>query len=173
MEKLYSIPPNWAKHPITRHPSGVQSRALFANGRPASKTRFIVLLLVLVFSALAARAQDTTRTAIGVENEKTGTKAWYVAGDKMSSTIEGFTTEMSYNRGQQARFKIKTASPFKIKIFRLGYYKETGGCLKDSIVVDTIRTQPTCVTGSDGLVDCGNWCVSARWNIPSNAVSGV
>jgi hypothetical protein len=34
--------------------------------------------------------------------------------------------------------------------------------------------QPACQTDSNtGLVDCGNWGVSASWTVPSDAVSGV
>ncbi len=36
------------------------------------------------------------------------------------------------------------------------------------------QTQPACLTdSSNGLIDCGNWAVSASWTVPSNAVSGV
>ncbi len=36
------------------------------------------------------------------------------------------------------------------------------------------QTQPACQTDSStGLIDCGNWSVSASWTVPSTAVSGV
>ena len=36
------------------------------------------------------------------------------------------------------------------------------------------NSQPACNTNTaTGLVDCGNWGVSATWNVPSTAVSGV
>ena len=36
------------------------------------------------------------------------------------------------------------------------------------------QTQPACTTtSSTGLVECGNWGVSASWTVPSNAVSGL
>ena len=36
------------------------------------------------------------------------------------------------------------------------------------------QTQPECLhEPSTGLIDCGNWGVSAQWTVPSNAVSGV
>ena len=36
------------------------------------------------------------------------------------------------------------------------------------------QTQPACQTfSSTGLIDCGNWSVSASWTVPSTAVSGV
>ena len=36
------------------------------------------------------------------------------------------------------------------------------------------QNQPACNTNTvTGLVDCGNWGVSATWNVPATAVSGV
>ena len=36
------------------------------------------------------------------------------------------------------------------------------------------QTQPACKTdATTGLIDCGNWAVSASWTVPSTAVSGV
>ena len=41
----------------------------------------------------------------------------------------------------------------------------------------TSTDQPTCLTDAaglnTGLVDCGNWSVSATWTVPANAVSGI
>src|SRR5262249_23952337 len=38
----------------------------------------------------------------------------------------------------------------------------------------TAQNQPACNTNTGtGLVDCGNWSVSATWNVPATAVSGV
>src|SRR5262249_56067461 len=62
--------------------------------------------------------------AIVCENQNTGAPAseWDVfgAGD---STIQGFATEISVNRGQTVRFKVKTdASAYQIATYRLAYY---------------------------------------------------
>ncbi len=39
------------------------------------------------------------------------------------------------------------------------------------------QSQPDCLNDSSnpptGLIDCGNWAVSASWTVPSNAVSGL
>ncbi len=37
------------------------------------------------------------------------------------------------------------------------------------------QTQPACLTDTHppGLIDCGNWAVSASWAVPSSAVSGL
>ena len=84
---------------------------------------------------------------------------------------------MSVNVGQTESFKINTPSTnYHIDILRLGYY---GGDGARKIVANMKPTaklpqnQPACMTDSStGLIDCGNWGVSASWTVPSNAVSG-
>ncbi len=85
---------------------------------------------------------------------------------------------MSVNVGQTESFKIKTeASAYHIDILRLGYYGGDGARLVAENVQPTAQlpqTQPECLHESTtGLIDCGNWGVSAQWSVPSNAVSGV
>src|SRR5690242_12285126 len=96
------------------------------------------------------------------------------AGD---STIQGFATDISVNAGQTINFKINTdASAYTINIYRMGYYKGSGARLVASIQpsVTLPQSQPACVTDSSTrLVDCGNWAVSASWQVPANAVSGI
>ena len=85
---------------------------------------------------------------------------------------------MSVNVGQTESFKIKTPSTnYHIDILRLGYYGGDGARKVASNIKPTAtlpQTQPACQTFSDtGLIDCGNWSVSASWTVPANAVSGV
>ncbi len=92
--------------------------------------------------------------------------------------IEGYATSMSVNVGQTESFKIKTnASSYHIEILRLGYYGGDGARLVAPEVKPSAtlpQKQPACLTSSaTGLIDCGNWGVSASWTVPSNAVSGV
>jgi hypothetical protein len=94
------------------------------------------------------------------------------------STIQGFATSMSVNVGATVSFKIKTpASSYHIDILRLGYYQGNGARkiaagIKPSATLP--QSQPACLTNSStGLIDCGNWGISASWTVPSNAVSGI
>jgi len=84
---------------------------------------------------------------------------------------------MSVNVGQTEYFKIKTSSTaYHIDILRIGYYGGNGARKITTITpsVSLPQSQPACLTqASTGLVDCGNWAVSASWAVPSNAVSGV
>jgi hypothetical protein len=93
-------------------------------------------------------------------------------------SIQGFASSMSVNAGQTINFKISTpASSYHIDILRLGYYGGDGARLVASNIKPTAtlpQKQPACLTSSStGLIDCGNWLVSASWTVPSTAVSGV
>jgi hypothetical protein len=96
------------------------------------------------------------------------------AGDPQ---IQGFATEISVNLGERIEFKVRTDSPaYRIDIYRLGYYGGMGarrvGTIKPSTQLP--QQQPECLTdGETRLYDCGNWAVSASWNVPADAVSGV
>ncbi len=86
---------------------------------------------------------------------------------------------MSVNVGDTVQFKIKTPSTnYHFDILRLGYYQGNGarkiaGGLKPSASLP--QSQPACLNDSTptGLIDCGNWGVSASWTVPTTAVSGV
>ena len=103
---------------------------------------------------------------------------WQVngAGDP---SIQGFATQMSLTPGQTESFKIKTtASSYHIDILRVGYYQGNGARKVVSNMQPTAtlpQSQPACTNDSaqTGLIDCGNWAVSASWTVPSDAVSGL
>ena len=103
---------------------------------------------------------------------------WQVSGAG-DSTIQGFATSMSVNVGQTECFKIKTpATSYHIDILRIGYYQGDGARKVVSNMLPTAtlpQTQPACVndTQPTGLIDCGNWAVSASWTVPTTAVSGL
>src|SRR6185295_12543761 len=91
--------------------------------------------------------------------------------------IQGFATDISVNRGQTVRFKIKTnSSNYRLDIYRLGYYGGLGARLITTVQPSATlpQTQPACLNqASTGLIDCGNWGESASWAVPSNATSGI
>jgi len=116
--------------------------------------------------------------AITAENCLTGNlpTEWDVdgAGDV---TIQGFATNISVNRGTTVQFKIDTnASAYTIDIYRMGYYGGRGARKITSITPSATlpQIQDDCVNqASTGLIDCGNWLVSASWPVPSTATSGI
>lgn len=119
-----------------------------------------------------------TPNKIALENMKQGNPVseWGIDGDGDPS-IQGFATQISTNVGQTVDFKIATDSThYRIDIYRLGYYGGDGARLVASIdnSLTSAQIQPhPIVDMSRGLIDCGNWSVSASWAIPDDAVSGV
>ena len=138
------------------------------------------LLLALVLGAVGpARAVAACANPVACENQLPGDPPsdWEVQGAGDSS-IQGFATSMSVNVGQTEYFKIDTPSTsYHIDILRLGYYGGDGARLIASDIKPTAtlpQTQPACLVQSGtGLIDCGNWSVSASWTVPTTAVSGV
>jgi hypothetical protein len=63
---------------------------------------------------------------------------------------------------------------YTIDIYRLGDYGGMGARKVDTIQHTGVQSQPTPLRDSTtGLVDAGNWSVSASWAVPADAVSGV
>jgi hypothetical protein len=138
-------------------------------------------LSMLAFGALRAQSAlaACTSNPIVCENQLPGDAPsdWQISGAG-DSTIQGFATSMSVNAGTTESFKIKTPSTkYHIDILRLGYYRGDGARKIVSNMLPTAtlpQTQPACNTdATTGLIDCGNWSVSASWAVPSTAVSGV
>jgi hypothetical protein len=166
---------------------------LFAHFRPGRVTSIRARLLSGALAATLlsaglpalARAQNdyfpcpSGPGQIACENSLPGDPQsdWQTSGNGDPS-IQGFATQMSVNVGQTISFKIDTpSSAYHIDILRIGYYGGDGA----RKIVSGLRpsaslpqSQPPCLTDpGTGLVDCGNWAVSASWTVPSDAVSGL
>ena len=132
-------------------------------------------LAVGVVAPAVAAPCDPGGNPIVCENSKPGNpeSEWEVQ-DEGDPGLQGFATKFSVNVGETEQFKVKTtATGYTIDIYRLGWYAGNGA-RKVASVTPTPRNQPSCMTdATTGLVDCGNWAVSASWAVPSTAVSGV
>ncbi len=159
-----------------------------SEGSTGHKRLALAGVLVLAASSVAATSASaqtfgcnpSAANDIACENSKTGTPSstWDIPnGGAGDSTIQGFATDISVNQGQNISFKINTtASAYTIDIYRIGYYGGTGARKIVSIApaAQFPQIQPPCLTDSTtNLADCGNWAVSASWQVPSNATSGV
>ncbi|MGZ6005649.1 MAG: N,N-dimethylformamidase beta subunit family domain-containing protein, partial [Candidatus Saccharimonadales bacterium] len=131
--------------------------------------------------SLALTATDpclTPANAIVAENCKPGNPSteWDVVGAGDLS-IQGFATDISVNRGQTVNFKIQTdAAAYRLDIYRIGYYGGNGARKITTVQPSAVlpQTQPTCLSDTTtGLIDCGNWAVSATWDVPVDATSGI
>ncbi len=143
--------------------------------------RLLWVALAVSFSMQPMLAQancSSPSNAIVAENCLPGNpeSEWRIneAGDP---GVQGFATDISVDAGQTVFFKVKTdATSYRIDIYRIGYYGGNGA-RKVATVLPTAtlpQSQPNCLTEpSTGLIDCGNWSVSASWAVPSTAVSGL
>lgn len=135
------------------------------------------LLPLTAPAAVAAGPCDPVVNLVACENSKTGSppSEWDIngAGD---DSIQGFSTEISVNAGQPIRFKVDTnASSYTIGIYRTGWYAGNGARKIADVTPSVFRqTQPACRSDvTTELYDCGTWAVSATWQVPATAVSGV
>jgi hypothetical protein len=144
---------------------------------------FLIPAAFLVMTAAAGKAYaagpcDPGGNLIACENAKQGSPS--TEWDKLSGggqTIEGYPAEFSVNAGETVHFKINTpARNYSIDIYRMGYYGGDGARKIATIVPSAglPQSQPSCLTdNATGLIDCGNWHVSASWPVPATAVSGI
>ncbi|WP_244484440.1 DUF4082 domain-containing protein [Mesorhizobium sp. Root552] len=115
--------------------------------------------------------------AIVLENQKQGSpeSEWMIG--VADSSIEGFSVQFSLNHGERVDFKIDTDSTnYRIDIYRLGYYGGNGATKVTTInkTLASAQVQPDPLFDPvRKLVDAGNWNVSASWDVPADAVSGI
>ena len=146
--------------------------------------RVLMGAVVLAAAVLMPSFDDSTPAVtaqcgpnpIVCENQLAGSPSsqWNVSGAG-SSSLQGFTTDISVNAGDTVRFKVDTtAASFDMDIYRMGYYGGMGARRVASLTGITGVNQPDCLyTASTGLIDCGNWTESVSWNVPATAVSGI
>jgi len=150
------------------------------------RTAIFISMLILAPALITAHAWASCTNpgnAIEAENCLTGTpqSTWDIGTPPNSGTgdssIQGFADNISVNVGQTINFKVNTnATSYHLDIYRMGYYQGNGARLVTTIQpsVSLPQNQPACLSNASlGLLDCGNWAVSASWTVPTTAVSGI
>jgi hypothetical protein len=93
------------------------------------------------------------------------------------TSIQGFATDISVNKGGTVQFKIQTgATNYHLDIYRMGYYGGSGARKQATVEValSQAQTQPACIDNRPtGSLDCSNWDPSTSWSVPTDAVSGI
>ena len=158
----------------------------FVTGTPGPRSccafrNLAMLLLTLLVPAVLAHSQcSNPANAIVAENCLRGNPSteWDTGpGSVGDLSIQGYATDISVNQGSTVYFKIDTpATAYTITIYRVGYYGGMGARKITTIApsAQLPQAQPACLTDSiTGLADCGNWGVSASWNVPATATSGI
>ncbi|MFE2480149.1 DUF4082 domain-containing protein [Streptomyces sp. NPDC059389] len=121
--------------------------------------------------------------AIVCENSKPGTPMSDWFSPSAYGDIKGFSAQMSVQAGETVQFKVQSSTPYRVSVYRLGHYGGDGARLM-STAAQAAQTYPanfapggnprSCTTkAATGLVDCGNWPVTATWTVPADAVSGL
>ena len=90
--------------------------------------------------------------------------------DTQAGTAVGFARNMSWEHGQTATFSISGPAS-AAEIYQMGTNGQNGQAVASLSVNNT--AQPACLKLPQGSADCGNWSVSASWNIPASAPSGL
>lgn len=118
--------------------------------------------------------------SIIVENKRTGSADWW---EPQSTSLDypnvmGFSTKFSYFPGETIEFKIDfnmdcDETLFELHIYRLGYYGGLGGRLIDTIPLKCMQQKPCYFEEYSRMVDCQNWKISAKYELPEFLPSGV
>ncbi len=159
-------------------------RARLSGNRAIGFVAAVALIGGLVISPLGTEVAHAAgpcgppvTSVIACENSLPGSTGWQVDGSG-ADDIQGYATQLSLNPGDTVKFKIDTdAHAYHLDIYRMGYYQGDGARMVASNVLPTAtlpQNQPPCLDDpTTGLIDCGDWGVSAQWTIPSTAVSGI
>lgn len=115
------------------------------------------------------------------ENAQPGTTNWQLTYAKFdakakyrSSLIEGYCNRTSVQAGDTLTFHVSTqpATPFRIEIYRLGYYQGLGGRHVQTLGPFEGKPQPTPPVGEKRLREC-RWEPCTGIGIPNEWPSGV
>ena len=129
------------------------------------------------YSSKAGQAGNDVRR----ENEKPGTRDWMLAKTAIDPTtkyrcpwIEGYCSHTSIGAGETLRFFVSTnpSSPFRIDLYRLGFYGGAGGRQVASLGTFHGTVQPDPPIGEMRLREC-QWESCVELKIPSDWLSGV
>ena len=132
-------------------------------------------------SGLEAATPSGRSSAVQIENQRPGTTDWQLTYTRIapktryrSPSIEGYASRASVKSGQTLDLMVSTnpAGPFKIDIYRLGYYGGTGGrhMLSRGPFEGIVQEDPP--VGDQRLRAC-QWQPSTTLPIPSDWPSGV
>lgn len=139
------------------------------------------LLAAAAAASLPSVASAAKPNLIQEENAKPGTTDWQLTYAKFdakakyrSSLIEGYCNRTSVTAGDILSFQVSTqpATPFRIEIYRLGYYQGLGGRHIQTFGPFAGKPQETPPVGVKRLREC-KWDPCVGIAIPNDWPSGV
>lgn len=149
------------------------SRYGITNGRPTAVTS--TWYGVDIIAPTGDGSFDPTFGAtIEEENAKEGAMGadYTIAGAGDTSNL-GFTRQFSVNAGETIDFSCHGDGVI-IDIYRIGYYDGLGW-RKVAELENTATSQPdpSIIPDSNNGVECSNWSITASWEVPADALSGL
>lgn len=126
-------------------------------------------------------ARALTRNAIQRENAESGSDGWqfWRAGDQSADDgagqIKGYASATSVDHGETITFHVSVApaQPYRIEIYRIGWYDGAGGRLLVTLGDLAGTPQPACpVDPVTGMIAC-DWAPSADVRVPESWTTGV
>ncbi len=132
-------------------------------------------------SAMRGWGAERNSEIIRVENANPGSDDWQLTRVRLDSptgtrspAIEGYCRRQSAKAGESVEICVSTnpPQPFRIEIFRTGYYGGKGARLMADLGTFAGETQPTPTPGEKNLHEC-RWKPATTLKIPADWTSGV
>ncbi|HUL51591.1 MAG TPA: N,N-dimethylformamidase beta subunit family domain-containing protein [Candidatus Nitrosotalea sp.] len=129
----------------------------------------------------AAKTPSHKNDLIRRENEKPGTRDWLLTNTRIDPAtkyrcpwIEGYCSLSSVRAGETISFFVSTnpPSPFRIDVYRMGFYGGAGGRQVSSLGPFKGAVQPDPPVGQNRVREC-RWEPCATIRIPRDWLSGV
>ncbi|HRF01359.1 MAG TPA: hypothetical protein PLI18_12625 [Pirellulaceae bacterium] len=152
---------------------------------PARSSMLAMLLGCFAATGIEATGRETGETSerespIVVENRREGARDWQLtrvrhdAPGFRSPWIEGYCSKQSVAAGERLEVKVSTDPPvpYRVEIFRMGYYGGRGARQVDSLGPFQGKTQPVPESDETRLHEC-RWETSFELTIPDTWLSGV
>ncbi|MBW4612840.1 MAG: DUF4082 domain-containing protein [Desmonostoc vinosum HA7617-LM4] len=164
--------------------SGQASTTLTIGSIPAGPSSTIVVTATApgignTSFSITALPPAGSENPIVLENSKTGSSNWRIDYFNQAGTeIAGYATATSVNKGSTLGLKVSLAQPgpYKIDVYRLGYYGGAGGRLMVSSGTLNGITQPALILTQGGniqLYEGYNWSVSYNLAVGNDWTSGL
>ncbi len=148
--------------------------------RPLSRALAHVLGFFVATSACFGQNTPPGSNPIVAENKRPGSTDWQLTRVRVdkdgfrSPWIEGYCNRQSVKAGETLEIKVSTdpPRPFRLEIFRTGYYGGRGARLMTTLGPMQGKTQALPKPDDRRLIEC-TWETTARLTIPRDWTSGV
>jgi hypothetical protein len=114
------------------------------------------------------------RSAIAIENARTGTDAWALEQPATNHEVEGYASTTSAEAGDTVSVSVDVSEAHDVRweLYRVGYYGGSGARLVDAGAPVHVEPQGACPADPDtGLIEC-HWAAVFSIDVQSDWVTG-